>query len=268
MKHVSQKSAYTNQKQNPSSKITKNDIKIKHKSSTYFQIGLIISLLCVYSILELQFASKTFANPTILENDYTLEEVHFDTFKVYEEKTVKQKETTNKNQKVLLNKEPKVVKNTTPEAEVTKQIITAQQNTSSKKVAIANIENVTEPDEPVTIPYNVVEIMPIFPGCEKETSNIGRKECLSTKLAKYIQKKFNTEIATDLGLKGEQKINVMFTISKTGKIINVKARTPYKALEEEAIRVITNLPEMIPGVQKNKKVSVTYGFPIRFKILH
>ena len=38
----------------------------------------------------------------------------------------------------------------------------------------------------------------------------------------------------------------MFKIDKEGNITNVNARAPHQSLADEAIRVITSLPKMIP----------------------
>ena len=85
-------------------------------------------------------------------------------------------------------------------------------------------------------------------------------------MAKHIRKKFNTDIAVDLGLSGIQQINVMFKIDTNGHVTEIKARTPHKALEKEAVNVISQLPKFTPGRQKNKNVPVVYGVPIKFKV--
>ena len=82
----------------------------------------------------------------------------------------------------------------------------------------------------------------------------------------FVQLKFNTELANDLGLEGRQRISVQFKIDKNGKVANVRARAPHPRLEQEAIRVIQSLPKMIPGKQRGKPVGVLYSLPILFKV--
>ena len=57
----------------------------------------------------------------------------------------------------------------------------------------------------------------------------------------------------------------MFAIDKNGVVTNIKTRGPDKILEKEAIRIISLLPKMTPGMQRGKAVKVTYSLPINFK---
>ncbi len=127
---------------------------------------------------------------------------------------------------------------------------------------------VVEEEEDVVedVPFMIIEDVPIFPGCSG--SNKERRECFSVKISKFVSKKFNVELASDLGLpQGTvQKIFVMFKIDKKGNITDIKARAPHKKLQEEAIRVVELLPQMTPGKQRGKAVSVSYGLPIVFKV--
>ena len=89
---------------------------------------------------------------------------------------------------------------------------------------------------------------------------------MSQKISKFVNKKFNTDLASDLGLSGRQRISVGFKIDRTGKIVNVFARAPHPGLEREAKRVINLLPKMKPGMQRGKAVTVPYSLPILFKV--
>ena len=129
------------------------------------------------------------------------------------------------------------------------------------------IKVVEEEDEVVEdVPFMIIEDVPIFPGCSG--SNKERRACFSAEISKFVSKKFNVELASDLGLpQGTvQKIFVMFRIDKNGNLVDIKARAPHKKLQEEAIRVVELLPQMTPGKQRGKAVSVSYGLPIVFKV--
>jgi protein TonB len=89
---------------------------------------------------------------------------------------------------------------------------------------------------------------------------------MSEKITQLIQKKFNTDIASKLGLAGIQKINVQFKIDKTGNITDIKTRAPFSQLEDEALRVVEKIPAMKPGLQRGQPVSVLYNLPIVFKV--
>lgn len=89
---------------------------------------------------------------------------------------------------------------------------------------------------------------------------------MNEQMQKFIVKKFNTDLAGDLGLSGIQKISVFFKIDKTGEIVDIKARAPHPRLEQEAIRVVSLLPKMKPGKQRGKAVRVPYYLPIKFQV--
>ena len=89
---------------------------------------------------------------------------------------------------------------------------------------------------------------------------------MSEKISKLILRKFDTSIASDYGLTGRQRINVIFEIDKTGQVTNIESRAPHPKLDEEAKRVISKIPQMTPGRQHDKNVGVIYTQPIIFQI--
>jgi protein TonB len=111
-----------------------------------------------------------------------------------------------------------------------------------------------------------VEEVPIFPGCEGLEDNQERIKCMSGKLARIVQRKFNGDLAADQGLEGIQRISVQFTIDKTGNVTDIKARAPHSSLVKEAKRVMTKVPKMQPGRQDKKPVDVVYSLPIIFRV--
>ena len=115
------------------------------------------------------------------------------------------------------------------------------------------------------VPFSVIDQIPVFPGCE-DLSKAEQKNCISRNIARHVNRNFNTELATELGLFGRQRINVIFKINKEGNIVDVRSRAPHPGLEAEAIRVIKTLPKMIPGEHQGKKVNVPYSLPIIFQV--
>ncbi|MCK0108499.1 energy transducer TonB [Flavobacteriaceae bacterium S0825] len=130
-------------------------------------------------------------------------------------------------------------------------------------VVDVDVEDVPEDD--VEVPYILIEDVPVFPGCE-EGNNKERRACMSNKISKHVQKKFNADLAEELGLSGKQTIRVMFKIDKTGNIVGVQSRAPHPKLEKEAARVINLLPKMKPGRQRGNAVTVSYSLPIIFQV--
>jgi protein TonB len=116
------------------------------------------------------------------------------------------------------------------------------------------------------VAFFVIEDGPIYPGCEKYTSNAERKKCMFYELGKHVNKKFNKEIVSDIGLEGVQKISVVFKIDKQGNITDVRSRAPHPKLAQEAERVIRSLPKMKPGKQRGKPVGVNYVYPFVIKV--
>ena len=75
----------------------------------------------------------------------------------------------------------------------------------------------------------------------KEVTTKRKENVCLEKIAKFVQRKFNTDLAGDLGLTGRQRISVIFKIDKSGNVTGVRARAPHPRLEKEAQRVINLL---------------------------
>jgi hypothetical protein len=139
-------------------------------------------------------------------------------------------------------------------------------NEKSMGVEIIDVKPDENIDMNIEVPFSVVEEVPVFPGCENLETEPERKACFSQNIRTHVAKFFNTRIADSLGLKGKQRVNVIFKVSKEGSISLVRSRAPHPDLENEAVRVINTLPKMIPGKQKGKPVTVPYSLPILFQV--
>ncbi|MFK2818691.1 M56 family metallopeptidase [Flavobacteriaceae sp. LMIT009] len=117
----------------------------------------------------------------------------------------------------------------------------------------------------VEVPYNVIDEPPVFKGCE-DKDKIQQKKCTSEEIQKHVLKSFNANLASNLGLVGKQRISTIFKINKLGEITDIKVRAPHTALEEETKRVISSIPQMVPGKHNDKEVVVLYSLPIIFQI--
>ena len=137
---------------------------------------------------------------------------------------------------------------------------------AKKKAAADLVELELEAANPMgDFSFAVIDTAPIYPGCESEVNNAAKKRCMSSKIQKFVQKKFNTDLASDLGLEGIQQIFVNFKIDKTGNITNVQARAPHPKLKQEAIKAIMALPKMTPGKQGGRTAGVLYSLTFRFR---
>jgi protein TonB len=125
---------------------------------------------------------------------------------------------------------------------------------------------VDEPTDVEPVDFILIEEVPVFPGCERKKGREAQSKCMSEKITKLIQRKFDTDLANELGLSGMQKIHVQFTISKSGEVTAIKTRAPHPLLAKEAERVVDLIPDMKPGKQRDKEVPVRYFLPINFQV--
>ena len=123
---------------------------------------------------------------------------------------------------------------------------------------------VEEVEEEVIVPFAIIEEVPVFPGCES-VSKAEKKACFERKIQEHVKNNFQyPQLALNMGIHG--RVGVMFTIDKDGSITKIKTRGPDKILEEEALRIVSALPKMKPGMQRNKPVQVTFSLPINFML--
>ena len=166
---------------------------------------------------------------------------------------------------LMLEKRPKIeslIEENSFQVENLKEILESRRKANTDTYPI---ETVYE-EENLDIPFAVIDKVPTYPECEQLDSNEEKKKCMSDNVSKYVNKNFNLNLASDLKLYGVNRVFVSFRINKKGYVDNVKARAPHPQLEEEARRVIYNLPKMIPGEQDGETVGVLYSLPITFKV--
>ena len=162
---------------------------------------------------------------------------------------------------------PEIIEVVEDEEEVEETVIESTETTEDEVIEeVEDVEVVEEEEVIEDVPFSIIEDAPVFPGCEKYSSKAERKKCMSEKVQKHVNRKFNTDLASDLDLEGIQKIYVVFTIDRNGNITGVRSRAPHPRLAKEAEKVVKSLPRMKPGKQRGKTVKVTYNLPIVFKV--
>ncbi|WP_460220023.1 energy transducer TonB [Psychroserpens sp. MEBiC05023] len=242
----------------------KHDANLQKNSSLYFQIGLILCLLATYGMFEMKFETiKSKYDFVMVEPDETIQFIP--SFVV--EPDAPKKVEVKKQKPVVINKDPKIVDDDTKLDDDTPDFVTEPVSVSEPIKASDFVEPV-EPIEhiPVVFTTDKVEIVPIYPGCEKKKTNADRIKCMNQKIGKLVQKKFDIDLAQELGLYGRQRINVQFKINEKGEITEIKARAAHPTLSKEAERVTHKIPQMKPGMQRQKPVSVLYNLPIVFQV--
>ncbi|MFK7812961.1 MAG: energy transducer TonB [Maribacter sp.] len=163
---------------------------------------------------------------------------------------------------------PVVIEIVEDEVEIEETVIQSsemnQDTEISNIVAVDDIE-VGELEEEVTVPFSVIEEIPVFPGCEQGTK-AEKMACFQQKVQEHVRKNFRyPEIAVEMGIQG--KVYVQFVIDTKGRITNIRKRGPDILLEKEAERIIALLPRMIPGKQRGRAVKVPYSIPVSFKLM-
>lgn len=266
MKHSNESRHLVRQNETVAQKSQKHDVNLQKNSTLYFQVGLIVCLLASYAGLEMRF-EKTIATYTddtvMLEEDA---EFAMGTFKVYKDPEVEVKPRVKKRTAIIKNK-IKVVENDYKELDNALKLVTEVPTVTTKTILKEDDKdlNVEKPDEPVSI--LVVQKVPVYPGCESAKNNDERRKCMSRKLTKHIQRKFDSDLGSELGLSGgKHQIYVSFKINKLGEVEVLRTRAPHPQLEKEAHRVISKVPKMQPGVNDKKAVDVLYTVPIKFQV--
>ena len=232
---------------------------LENYSKILIQLGLVLSLFLVYEFLTLKSYPRD-----VKEMSGTLLNIE-DLDKQIEVKPIEmepQPET-----KVTL---PEKILKVEDDVDVKESVIESTESnefdavkTTVEKVIVDAVE---EEEIVEDVAFVVIENVPIFPGCKGDNAQL--RACFSDQIAKFVSERFNSELASDLGLVpgSIQKIFVVFKIDKNGNITDINARAPHKKLQDEAIRVVNLLPQMTPGRQRGKPVGVKYGLPIVFKV--
>ena len=234
-------------KKNPKADLSK-------RSMLFFQLGMIFMLFLAWQAIEWKTYDRSLAVDTLNVGDELEEEIPIT------------QTLTPPPPPPPPPPAPEVIEVVEDEKEVEETIIeSTETNQEEEIVEIAEIEEVVE-EEIDDVPFAVIENVPVYPGCENEVGNAGKKKCMSEQIQKFVQKKFDTELANDLGLEGRQRISVQFKIDKKGNVVDVRARAPHPKLEQEAVSVVSSLPKMTPGMQRGKAVGVLYALPILFQV--
>ncbi|MDA0792655.1 MAG: energy transducer TonB [Bacteroidetes bacterium] len=222
---------------------------LRKNSSLYFVIGLSVILFISWQAIEWKTYDK---------NQYDYESLNVEDDDDEEIPITEQLKTP-----PPPPPPPEVIEIVQDEEEVEETVIESTETSNDEIIEVDDVD-IEEEDEDINIPFAIIEDVPIFPGCEK-VSKDKRRDCFQDQMNKHIKRNFRyPEIAQEMGIQG--RVYVSFIIDKDGSINNITMRGPDQNLEKEAQRIISKLPQMIPGKQRGRAVRVPFSIPITFRL--
>lgn len=229
------------------------NVDVGRNSSLYFAVGLNVMLLLTWMALEHKSYDKAITQIDILQlSDQIEEDIPITTINIPPPPPPPQ-----------LTEVITVIEDI---AEVEETIVQSTEVHMDDVIEAVAVEDVVveKVEEDIVVPFSVIEKVPVFPGCKGNNEEL--KVCFQEKMQEHLKKHFKyPEVASELGIYG--KVFVLFQIDKTGTVTKIQSRGPDKILEAEAERIISLLPKMEPGKQRNKPVAVPYSIPINFKLV-
>ncbi|MGB0837001.1 MAG: energy transducer TonB [Flavobacteriaceae bacterium] len=230
---------------------------LENYSKVFMQLGLVLALFVIYIAIEHKTYERTISD--LGESTLVIEEE--------EDIPITERVEPQKPPPPPPPPTPEVIEVVEDEKEVEETVIESTETDETEVIELEDIVEIEEEEEiEEDVPFSIIENVPVYPGCDKG-DNDAKRACLNKKIQKHVNRKFNADLAADLGLApGKKRIFVMFKIDKAGNVVDIRARAPHKRLEKEAVRVVTLLPKMQPGRQRGKAVGVKYSLPIVFNV--
>lgn len=215
---------------------------LENKKFIFRQIGLIVALAVILAAFEW----KTYEIDIVDLGQRQVEDVPEEIIPITEQK-VKPPPPPPPKQVVKIN----VVED---DVEVDDDIdidVEADQNTEVEEYIPVEQEEEESADEQQI--FMVVESMPEFPGGMNE-------------LNKYLAENIHyPQMAKESGIQG--RVFVTFVVERDGRVTDVRVlRGIGGGCDEEAVRVVKNMPKWTPGKQRGKPVRVQFNLPVKFTL--
>ena len=215
---------------------------LENKKLMFTQIGLIISLLLAWMVFEFKSYDKREIDTSLLSREIAVDEEMVEITKQDEPKP----------QPMEMPKQTTQLEIVQDDVEVEDININAEieQNEVVEEYVAPELEEEEVVEQEI---FQIVEEMPAFPGGEQ-------------KLMEYVGKNIKyPQIARESGIQG--RVFVGFVVEPDGSVSNVKLlRGIGGGCDEEAMRVIKNMPRWKPGKQRGKAVRVSYQIPVMFRL--
>jgi protein TonB len=215
---------------------------LENKKLMFIQIGMVISLLVAWMAFEHKSYDKREIDPSLLNREVVLDEEMVEITKQEEQKP----------QPVEMPKQTTQLEIVQDDVEVEDIEINAEveQNEVIEEYVAPEVVDEEVVEQEI---FKIVEEMPSFPGGE-------------AKLMEYVGKNIKyPQIARETGIQGRVFVN--FVVEPDGSVSNVTVlRGIGGGCDEEAMRVVKNMPKWKPGKQRGKAVRVQYMLPVNFRL--
>ena len=215
---------------------------LENKKLMFIQIGMVISLLVAWMAFEHKSYDKREIDPSLLNREVVLDEEMVEITKQEEPKP----------QPVEMPKQTTQLEIVQDDVEVEDIEINAEveQNEVIEEYVAPEVVDEEVVEQEI---FKIVEEMPSFPGGE-------------AKLMEYVSKNIKyPQIARETGIQGRVFVN--FVVEPDGSVSNVTVlRGIGGGCDEEAMRVVKNMPKWKPGKQRGKAVRVQYMLPVNFRL--
>ena len=215
---------------------------LENKKLMFIQIGMIVSLLVAWLAFEHKSYDKREIDPSLLNREVVIDEEMVEITKQDEQKPQPMEVPKQTTQLEIVQDDVEV-----DDIEINAEV---EQNEVLEEYVAPEVveEEVVEQEI-----FKIVEEMPAFPGGE-------------AKLMEYVSKNVKyPQIARETGVQGRVYVN--FVVEPDGSVSNVSVlRGIGGGCDEEAIRVVKNMPKWKPGKQRGKAVRVSYMLPVNFKL--
>lgn len=219
-----------------------NKADLENKKVIFRQIGLIVAL----AVMLFAFEWKTYEKEIVDLGSREVVDIPEEIIPITEQK-VKPPPPPPPKQVVKIN----VVED---DVEVEDEIdidVEADQDTEIEEYIPIEVEEEESAEEQQI--FMVVESMPEFPGGEAE-------------LHRYLAENIKyPQMAKESGIQG--RVFVTFVVERDGAVTDVRVlRGIGGGCDEEAIRVVKNMPKWAPGKQRGKPVRVQFNLPVKFTL--
>lgn len=214
---------------------------LESKKTIFLQIGLIVAL----GLVLLAFSYKTYERSSVLDIQVQVDDTPEEIIPITKQE-VKPPPPPPPKQVTIINI---VEDDVEVEDDIEIDVEADQETIVEDFVPIIEEEEKVEEMEIFT----VVESMPSFPG-----GDVARM--------KYLQENIEyPQMARESGIQGT--VYVTFVVETDGSVTDVRIlRGIGGGCDEEAIRVIKNMPKWNPGMQRGKPVRVQFNMPIKFTL--